>query len=93
MALSYRKKFVSILKGIKSNHKEDFYCLNCFHSYSAKEKLKKHEKVYNDHDYCHLEMPDKDNRILKYNHGERSLKTPFMFYADLEYLLEKMYSC
>ena len=63
MALSYRKKFVSILKGIKSNHKEDFYCLNCFHSYSAKEKLKKHEKVYNDHDYCHLEMPDK---ITKY---------------------------
>ena len=87
------KSFSAYLERIKSNHKEDFYCLNCFHSYSAKEKLKKHEKVYNDHDYCYLEMPDKDNKILKYNHGERSLKTPFMFYADLEYLLEKMYSC
>ena len=23
-------------KGITSKHKEDFYCLNCFHSYSTK---------------------------------------------------------
>ena len=34
-------------------------------------------------------MPDKDNKILKYNHGEKSLKVPFMIYADLECLLEK----
>ena len=34
-------------------------------------------------------MPDKDNKILKYNHGEKSLKAPFMIYADLECLLVK----
>ena len=33
------------------------------------------------------------NKILKYNHGEKSLKAPFMIYADLECLLEKMHSC
>ena len=38
-------------------------------------------------------MPDEDNKILKYNHGEKSLKAPFMIYADLECLLEKMDSC
>ena len=31
----------ALLRGISSNHKEDFYCLNCFHSYSTKNKLKK----------------------------------------------------
>ena len=36
-------------------------------------------------------MPNEDNKILKYNQGEKSLKAPFMIYADLECLLEKMY--
>ena len=38
-------------------------------------------------------MPDKINKILKYNHRENSLKALFMIYVDLECLLEKMYSC
>ena len=48
----------ALLRGIASNHNGDFYCLNCFHSYSTKNKLKKHERVCNDHDYCHVEMPN-----------------------------------
>ena len=31
-------------------------------------------------------MPTKDNNIIKYNQGEKSIKLPF---ADLECLLEK----
>ena len=38
-------------------------------------------------------MPTKDNNILKYNHGEKSKKLPFLIYADLEWLLEKMSTC
>ena len=38
-------------------------------------------------------MPTKDNKTLKYNHGEKSLKAPFTIYADLEYLLIKEQSC
>ena len=38
-------------------------------------------------------MPNEYNKILKYNHGEKSLKAPFMIYANSECLLEKMYSC
>ena len=83
------KRLSGLRRGITSNHDGDFYCLNCFHSYRTKEKLKKHEKVCNDHDYCYVEMPDEDNKILKYNHGEKSLKAPFVIYADLE----KMHPC
>ena len=68
------KSLSALLRGITSNHNGDFYCLNCFHSYSTKNKLKKHERVCNDHDYCYVEMPNEDNKILKYNHGEKSLK-------------------
>ena len=38
-------------------------------------------------------MPKEDNKILKYNHGEKSVKVPFIVYADLESLLEKMSTC
>ena len=38
-------------------------------------------------------MAEKDNEILKYNHGEKSMKVPFIIYADLESLLKKINSC
>ena len=82
-----------LLRGIASNHKEDFYCLICFHSYSTKNKLEAHKKICENHDYCYVEMPTKNNNIIKYNHGEKSMKLPFVIYADLECLLEKMNTC
>ena len=38
-------------------------------------------------------MPDEDNKILKYIPGEKSLKVPFIIYADLECLLQKINTC
>ena len=38
-------------------------------------------------------MPAEDNTILKYNHGGKSMKVPFIIYADLESLLENMNTC
>ena len=38
-------------------------------------------------------MSNQDNKILKYNHGEKSMKVPFIIYVDLESLLEKMSTC
>ena len=29
-------------------------------------------------------MPEENNKILKYNEGEKSMKVPFIIYADLE---------
>ena len=38
-------------------------------------------------------MPNEDNKIIKYNQGENSIKSPFIIYADLECLLEKLSTC
>ena len=38
------KRLWSLLKGITSNYNEDFYGLNCFHSYRTKNKLKNMKK-------------------------------------------------
>ena len=34
-------------------------------------------------------MPNKNNKILKYIPGEKSLKVPFTIYADLNVYLKK----
>ena len=82
-----------LLRGITSNHNGDFYCLNCFRAYTTKNKLEAHKKICENHDYCHVEMPNEDNKIIKYNQGEKSIRYPFIIYADLECLLEKISTC
>ena len=81
----------ALLKGISSNHKEDFYCLNCFNSYTSKNK--EHQEICNNHDSYQIEMPKQVEKILKYNPGEKSLKAPFAIYIDLECLLKKEQTC
>ena len=69
------KSISRLLKWITSNNKGAFYCLNCFHSYRTKGTLKKHEKVCKDHGYCYVKIPDEDKKILKYNPGEKVIKS------------------
>ena len=87
--ISRRKVSLHCLEDITSNHIRDFYCLNCLRSYKTKEKLKKYEKVCNNHDYCYLKMLNKYEKILKCNPGKNLLKVPFMIYADLDCFLKK----
>ena len=82
-----------LLNGITSNHNGDCCCLNCSHSFRTKNKLKKHEKICRNHDFCYVKMPDESNKILKYIPAEKSLKVPFTIYADLECLLQKIDTC
>ena len=64
------KSFSRLLRGITSSHNGDYYCLNCFHSYSTENKLNAHKKVCENHDYCNIEMPSKDNNLINYNKGD-----------------------
>ena len=82
-----------LLKGITSKHVGDFYCLNCFYSFTAENALKNHENVCKDHGYYYVEIPDKDNNILKYNSGEKHMRVPFIMYLDMECLLENISTC
>ena len=76
------KRLSALLRSITGNNNGDFYSLNCFRSYTTKNRLKKHKNVRENHDYCYIKMPKKDNKILKYNHGEKSMRAPFVICAD-----------
>ena len=82
MLLSCSEKVVSTTQRNNIKNVGDSYCLNCFHSYSTE-----NETCY---DCCQVKMPKEDNKILKYNHGEMSMKVSFIIYADLQSLLGKI---
>ena len=46
------KKLSELFRGVTLKHEGDFYCLNCFYSSRAENKLKKHKNVCENHDYC-----------------------------------------
>ena len=81
------KRLSALFRGITSKHDEDFYCLNCFQSYTTENKLKKHKKVCENHSYGYVVMPEEYNKTLKYSEGEKSVRIPFIIYAGLDCLL------
>ena len=64
------KSLSALLRLKTGNNHKYFYCLNCFRAYTTENKLESHKKISENHDYCCVEMPNEDNKILKYNHGE-----------------------
>ena len=52
------KSLSARFREITANNHGYFYCLNCFQSYTTENKLKKHKKVSDNHDYCYIEMPE-----------------------------------
>ena len=83
------KSLFRLFRGITANHHGQFYCFSCLHLFWTDNAPKRHGRLCDNNDYCHVEMPTQGNKTLNYNHGEKSLKTPFVIYADLECLLIK----
>ena len=90
MALSCSKKTISI---IKKNNTNDFYCLNCLHSFATKNKRETHKKVCENKDFYNAIMPFEDTKTLEFNLYQKSNKAPFIIYADRECLIEKIDGC
>ena len=87
------KKFSALFLGITSKHNANYYCINCLNPPRTENKLEPHENACKHHDYCYIDTPEKGKNILKYNHGEKSIKIPFVIYVDTQSLLEKLDTC
>ena len=76
------KSLSALFRAIAGSNSRDFYCLNCFQSCTKENKFKNHKKLCENHDYCYVKIPEEDNKILKYNYGEKVINVPFTIYAD-----------
>ena len=77
------------MENITSKHKGDFLCLNCLHSFRTENKLKSHEKVCKNKDFCRILMPSEKEKILEFNQYMKSDKMSYSIYADIESLIKK----
>ena len=94
MALSCcKKKLSALLRRITPKNNGDFYCLNCPHSFTTKNKRETYKKVCKDKDFYKATMPYEDIKTLEFNLYQKSNKAPFIIYADRECLIEKVDGC
>ena len=87
------KKLSALLRGITLKNNDDFYCLNCLHSFRTKNKLEFHKRVCENKDFCDVILPSEDTKMLEFNQYQKSDKAPFIIYADLECIIEKIDGC
>ena len=88
------KELSALLRGTTSKHYGDFCCLNYFHFFRTKNKLEWHKKVCEKKkDFCNVIMPSENTKVLKFNQYQKSDKSSFIIYADLECIIEKIDGC
>ena len=93
VALSSSKKISALLKGITSKNNSDFYCSNCPHAFKTKDILESNKRVRENKGFCKVVMSSEDTKTFEFNQNQKSDKTPFIFYADLEYIIQKNDGC
>ena len=75
----------------KDNHTKSC-CLNCLNHFPNEEKLKIHEEYCLKNQAIKIEMPEKGS-FISFIHHNRSIKVPFVVYADFEAFTEEISTC
>ena len=58
--------------------------------FDNRKKLESHKKVCKNKDFCNVIMAFKDSKILEFIQYQKSDRAPFIIYADLECIIEKI---
>ena len=88
-----KKKLSTLLRGITSKNNGEFYYLNYLYSFKTKTKLESHKKACENKDFRNVVMTSEDTKILEFNQYQKSDKAPFIIYAYLEFIIEKIDGC
>ena len=72
----------------KHGHTNSF-CLNCLNHFPNEEKLKIHEEYCLKNQAIRIEMPE-EGSFISFIHHNRSIKVPFVVYADFEAFTEEI---
>ena len=75
----------------KNEHKK-YFCRNCLQGYYSKEALAKHCTYCKEHSCVRVELP-KEGSSVRFNHVGRSMRVPFLVYADFESRIIPINTC
>ena len=84
---------MSRLVGMQTNkhNGKSFICLNCFNTFSIEKSFKQHTEFCLSNETVRVDMPKKGASI-KFDKFGKTLKVPFVIYADFESFTEKIHS-
>ena len=84
------KSLSRLLSSQMSKHGHtNVFCLNCLNHFQNEEKLKIHEEYCLKNQAIRIEMPEKGS-LVTFIHHNRSIKVPFVVYADFEAFTEEI---
>ena len=87
------KSLSRLLSSQMSKHDHtNVFCLNCLNHFPNEEKLKIHEEYCLKNQAIRIEMPEKGS-FISFIHHNRSIKVPFVVYADFEAFTEEIPTC
>ena len=82
------KNLDKMLSSRTKYNRRTYYCTYCLHGFSEEGPLLKHEPMCNNHGLQHTELPDEENKWMKFANIKKMLKVPYVIYADFECILE-----
>ena len=79
----------------QTKHKEKkHFCMHCMQCFSSDRVLNNHKEICIQINGTQaVNMPTKDNNILKFNNFHMQQPVPFVIYADFEAITEKIHGC
>ena len=84
------KSLSRLLSSQLTNHDGSIvFCLNCLNHFPNEEKLKIHEEYCLKNEAIRIEIPEKGT-FISFIHHNRSIKVPFVVYADFEAFTEEI---
>ena len=72
----------------KDGHKI-YFCKRCLNHFSKPEKLNDHIEICKENSACRIEVP-KPGETISFKNHKKSLRVPFVIYADFEAVTEKI---
>lgn len=77
---------------VSGHEKSKSFCLRCLNHFPNEEKLSIHEEYCLNSEAIKIEMPEKGD-FIGFKHHNRSIKVPFVVYADFEAFTEDIATC
>ena len=84
------KNFNKLCFNVDKHGRKKFFCKHCIHPFTSEANLQKHIKYCMELTKCQaIEMPA-EGVVTKFKSFRETVKIPFVIYADLESILEKL---
>ena len=61
--------------------------------FRTKNKLESHKRACENKNFSNVNMPSADTKILEFNQHQKSDKSPFIIYADFQFMIGKINGC